>query len=169
MMAHILDRLLRAVVPTIMAQNSGTDLVSSLLTGGGFVFLATIVTGLIMWNKNQSESIASIGKASQEFVAGARAEVAAARKDAAEARKDAEEARKDAAQARDDLEESQEKAEEERRKFRRWIRRQKAANDEHKLWDDELKAAVEQLGGIIRDAPPLSTCSTDDPDHYPPR
>lgn len=148
--------VLGIVLPKIMEAASGGELVTNLLTGGGFMFLAALMGGLALWNKNQSESISAINKASQEFVEGARAEVAAARKDALAARKDS-------AAARNELEELQEAAELERRKFRRWIRLQKIANDDFQIWATEATAELERLGGHIRDAPALATISPDDP------
>lgn len=159
----LFEGLLIPVMSVITEASAGSDLVSNLLTGGGFVFLAAVMGGLALWNKNQSESAKSIAEGSAELVVATRAEIKIAKEEASTARTEAAAAHRDAARARMELEDLQDASERERRKFKTWIHRQKAANDEHKLWDDELKAQVERLGGAIREAPPMATCSPDDP------
>lgn len=153
--------LLATGLPQV-ASASG-DLVSNLLTGGGFVFLAAIVGGLALWNKNQSESAKSIAEGSREFVEGARAELMEAKKEAKVARDEAKVARAEVEAALRQVERLQDLQEDWRRKMRIWMWQQRRANDEHNEWDNDLKAEVERLGGHIREAPPLPTCSPDDP------
>lgn len=51
------------------------SLVPSLLTGGGFVFLAAIMTGLFMVNKNSADGAAALAKGSTELTEGVRQEI----------------------------------------------------------------------------------------------
>lgn len=151
------------IMPTLVEATTGGDLVSNLLTGGGFVFLAAVMGGLALWNKNQSESAKSIAEGSREFVEGAREELMSIRADAAQARASAVSALAAAAVARSELDALLE----ERRIHTRNLKRQNSINAEHKAWDEELLAEVARLGGTVRRIPPLATCSVDDPGELP--
>lgn len=149
-----------AAVTQIVEASTGADLVSNLLTGGGFVFLATVMGGLALWNKNQSESAKTIAEGSAAWasvaVADARTEVSAAR---AEVR----EARKEAADLSFKLETLEESFDRERRRFKIWMRIKETACEEHKAWDDEMQILLKRAGVHIRPAPDLTVCSPDDP------
>lgn len=58
-----------------------TNLVPSLLTGGGFVFLAAVVAGLFLLNKNKADGAKSIAEGATELVTGIRAELKEVRDD----------------------------------------------------------------------------------------
>jgi len=159
----MIANVLAVGLPQMIKASAGSDLVSNLLTGGGFVFLAAIVGGLALWNKNQSESAKTIAEGSRVFVEGARTELIAARADAAAAQQEARKARGEVEAALRQVERLQDAQEDWRRKMRVWMLQQRRANDEHNEWDNDLKAEVERLGGHIREAPPLPTYTPYDP------
>lgn len=61
--------------------------IPTLLTGGGFVFLAAVMTGLFMWNKNSADGAAALAKGSTELTEGIRKEITAIKDDRDEVRK----------------------------------------------------------------------------------
>ena len=72
--------LVLAWVPSLASQimaadENGNDLIPSLLTGGGFVFLAALMAGLFLINKNQSDAAKAIADGSTTLVAGMRIEL----------------------------------------------------------------------------------------------
>ena len=160
-----------AVVMSNIAE--GGISVSNLLTGGGFVFLAAVMGGLFLMNKNAADGAKSIAEGAREYVDGARAELTAGREELAEGREvvrkanmDLELERRKSADARRDMRHAHEALEDaqhsirsgqmERAKLRAWITEQCEANARHKVWDDELVAMLEANGLTIRPAPGLS-------------
>lgn len=147
--------------------------VSNLLTGGGFVFLAAVMGGLFLMNKNAADGAKSIAEGAREYVDGARAELTAARAELTAGREAvrkanmdmdverrvADDARRDMRRAHESLEDAQaaiRAGQSERAKLRAWINEQCEANQRHKEWDDELVVLLEENGLSIRPAPPLA-------------
>lgn len=60
-----------------LAADANSDLIPSLLTGGGFVFLAAIMGGLFLLNKNQADAAAALAQGSTALVGGIRTELEA--------------------------------------------------------------------------------------------
>lgn len=54
-----------------------TDVVPTLLTGGGFVFLATMMTGLFLWNKNKADSANTVAQGAATWAEGMSKELGA--------------------------------------------------------------------------------------------
>lgn len=82
--------------PTVLAA-AEPGLIPSLLTGGGFVFLAAIVTGLFLYNKSIAEGAKAVSEGASEVAKNAREDATSARKEAAEAKVEARTANKERA------------------------------------------------------------------------
>ncbi len=113
------------------------DLIPSLLTGGGFVFLAAIVTGLFLYGKNQTDGAKSLAEGATTLAEGAAADVERMRKD------------------RDHITAKHQQLTTEHEGLQAWARRQRTANREHSAWDSEFLGKFRdliahcELAGII--------------------
>ena len=114
------------------------DLIPSLLTGGGFVFLAAIITGIFLYGKNQTDGAKSLAEGATTLAEGAAADVARMRKD------------------RDHITAKHQKLTTDHEGLQAWARRQRAANREHNRWDADFLAKFRdlinhcELAGIIK-------------------
>lgn len=93
----MIDLLTVAVTPPTLLAAAEPGLIPSLLTGGGFVFLAAIVTGLFLYNKSIAEGAKAVSEGATEVAENARKDAASARKDAEAAKAEARSANKERA------------------------------------------------------------------------
>ncbi len=110
------------------------DLIPSLLTGGGFVFLAAIVTGLFLYSKNQTDGAKSLAEGATTLAEGAAADVERMRKE------------------RDGIAAEHRKLTKDHDALKSWARRQRAANREHSDWDENLMSTLQDLVARCEDA-----------------
>lgn len=126
-----LGALLTKVLPlfptAMQAVTDRADLIPSLLTGGGFVFLAAIVTGIFLYSKNATDGAKSLAEGATTLAEGAAADVERIRKD------------------RDRISAKHDQLTKDHEGLRAWARRQRAANQEHSRWDADFLVKFRDL------------------------
>lgn len=76
-MDNIIVRVVVTAAYLAQTQAPAAGIVPTLLTGGGFVFLGVVMTGLFMWNKNKADSANTVAQGAATWAEGMSKELGA--------------------------------------------------------------------------------------------
>lgn len=82
------------IVAAVRVMAAEGSLIPSLLTGGGFVFLAAVIGGVFLLGKNASDGAKSLAEGATELVEGIRVEIGEIKKERDEIKADRDETRR---------------------------------------------------------------------------